>query len=222
MEFIHELPEADVYHSLSSGFAGFAGSVAKAKWNKPLVATEQGLYLVERRNELSRQNVSEWYRSQLIKFSESLVKTSYEHANVIVPPSFSHITIEREMGADPDKIQMINNGIELYRFTPSSSSHNGRKPVIGCFARVVPIKGITDLIQAAKIVCEKSPADFVVLGEIQDQEYYAQCQALVKRLGLENQFKFMGTQMQLSGITRWIFLLCPQYLKECLMHFWKP
>ncbi len=190
MRFIRELPKADVYHSLSSGFAGFAGSLAKTVWNKPLVITEQGLYLVERRNELSRQNVSEWYRSQLIKFSESLVKTSYKYANLIVPPCLSHTKIEKEMGADPNKIMMINNGIELYRFTPSS--RNGGKPVIGCFARVVPIKGITTLIQAAKIVCEKSPADFVVLGKIQDQEYYNQCQNLVKDLGLENRFRFMG------------------------------
>ena len=63
---------------------------------------------------------------------------------------------------------------------------------MAAFARVVPIKGITNLVQAAKIVCEKSPADFVVLGDIQDQEYYTQCQDLVKNLGLENQFKFMG------------------------------
>ena len=190
MQFIRELPKADVYHSLSSGFAGFAGAVAKTLWNKPLIITEQGLYLAERRDELSRQKVSEWYRSQLIKFSESLVKTSYKYANLIVPPCHSHIMIEKEMGADPKKLMMINNGIELNRFT--TSHHNGGKPVIGCFARVVPIKGITNLIQAAKIVCEKSPADFVVLGEIQDQEYYSQCQDLVKNLGLENQFRFMG------------------------------
>ena len=190
MQFINEIPKADVYHSLSSGFAGFVGSLAKAKWNKPLLITEQGLYLVERRDELSRQDVSEWYRSQLIKFSESLVYTSYSYADAIVPPCLSHTKIEIEMGVNPEKIKVINNGIELYRFTPSY--HNGGKPVIGCFARVVPIKGIINLIQAAKIVCEKSSADFVVLGEIQDQEYFRQCQDLVKKLGLGNHFRFMG------------------------------
>ena len=133
MKFIRELPEADVYHSLSSGFAGFTGSVAKTVWNKPLVITEQGLYLAERHHELSRQNVSEWYRSQLIKFSESLVKTTYKYADLIVPPCLSHMAIEKEMGADSNKLMMINNGIELYRFTPGS--RNGGKPVIGCFRK---------------------------------------------------------------------------------------
>lgn len=190
LQFIREIPEADVYHSLSSGFAGFAGSLAKTVWKKPLVITEQGLYLVERRNELSRQNVSEWYRSQLNMFSESLVKTSYKYADAVVPPCYSHTKIEKELGVNPNKIVIINNGIELYRFT--APHRNGRKPVIGCFARVVPIKGITDLIQAAKIVCDKNPVDFLVLGDIQDQEYYRTCQNLVKDLGLENHFKFLG------------------------------
>jgi len=29
LQFIQEIPQADVYHSLSSGFAGYAGSIAK-------------------------------------------------------------------------------------------------------------------------------------------------------------------------------------------------
>ena len=191
LQFIHEIPKADVYHSLSSGFAGYAGSMAKAMWHSPLVVSEQGLYLVERRDELSRQNVSEWYRRQSISFSESLVRTSYEYADKIVPPCHSHMAIEKQMGADPNKIVMINNGIETDRFVPSMSK-NGHKLLVGCFARVVPIKGITTLVNAAKIVCDKSPADFVVVGEVQDQEYYIECQKLVETYGLADRFRFIG------------------------------
>jgi glycosyltransferase involved in cell wall biosynthesis len=189
--FIREIPQADVYHSLSSGFAGFAGSMAKAKRDRPLVVTEQGLYLVERRDELSRQNVSDWYRTQLIRFSESLVKTSYEYADRIVPPCHGHIEIEKQLGADPSKIVMINNGIETERFAPSPVK-NGDRLLVGCFARVVPIKGITTLINAAKIVCDRSAADFVVVGEVQDQEYHRECQKLVDAYGLGDRFKFIG------------------------------
>jgi glycosyltransferase involved in cell wall biosynthesis len=191
MQFVKDIPRADIYHSLSSGFAGFAGSIAKTVHHSPLVVSEQGLYLVERRDELARQNVSEWYRRQLIKFSESLVKTSYKYADNIVPPCHSHMDIEKKLGADPDKILMIKNGIETDRFIPSPAK-NDHKPVIGCFARVVPIKGITTLIKAAKIVCDKHPADFVVVGEVQDREYYRECQKMVELLKLENHFKFIG------------------------------
>jgi glycosyltransferase involved in cell wall biosynthesis len=191
MQFIKEIPKADIYHSLSSGFAGFAGSIAKTVRHSPLVISEQGLYLVERRDELARQNVSEWYRKQLLMFSESLVKTSYKYADKIVPPCHSHMDIEKKLGADPGKIQMIKNGIEIDRFMPGPSK-NGHKPVVGCFARVVPIKGITTLIKAAKIVCDKMPADFVVVGEVQDREYYIECQKMVEKLGITNHFKFIG------------------------------
>jgi glycosyltransferase involved in cell wall biosynthesis len=191
MQFIKEIPKADIYHSLSSGFAGFAGSIAKTVRHSPLVISEQGLYLVERRDELARQNVSEWYRKQLIRFSESLVKTSYKYADKIVPPCHSHMTIEKQLGADPDKIVMIKNGIETDRFVPLLSK-NGHRPLVGCFARVVPIKGITTLIKAAKIVCDKLSADFVVVGEIQDKEYYRECQKMVEKLELTNHFKFIG------------------------------
>jgi len=191
MQFVRDIPKADIYHSLSSGFAGFAGSIAKTVHHSPLVISEQGLYLVERRDELSRQDVSEWYRTQLIRFSESLVKTSYKYADKIVPPCHSHMKIETQLGADPDKIFMIKNGIETDRFMPGPSK-NGHKLLIGCFARVVPIKGITTLIKAAKIVCDKFPADFVVVGEVQDKEYYNECQKMVEKLGLTSRFKFIG------------------------------
>jgi len=191
MQFIEEIPKADLYHSLSSGFAGFAGSIAKTVRHSPLVISEQGLYLVERRDELARQNVSEWYRTQLIRFSESLVKTSYKYADKIVPPCHSHMDIEKKLGADPAKIEMIKNGIETDRFMPALAK-NGHKLLVGCFARVVPIKGITTLIKAAKIVCDKLPADFVVVGEVQDKEYYTECQKMVEKLGLTNRFKFIG------------------------------
>ena len=191
MQFVNEIPKADIYHSLSSGFAGFAGSIAKTVHRSPLVVSEQGLYLVERRDELARQNVSDWYRTQLIRFSESLVKTSYKYADNIVPPCHSHMDIEKRLGADPGKLLMIKNGIETDRFIPSTVVKE-HKPVIGCFARVVPIKGITTLIKAARIVCDKFPADFVVVGEVQDKEYYRECQKMVEKLKLENHFKFIG------------------------------
>ena len=190
LNFVNEIPEADVYHCVSTGFAGFAGALAKAAFNKPLVITEQGLYLKERRNDLTRQKVSESYAKQLMQFSESMIRTSYRYVDKLVPPCLSHIPIEEELGADVNKIQVINNGIEIERFQPSVRPE--RTPVIGCFARVVPIKGVTDLIEAAKIVLDRCSVEFVMLGDVQDPEYYEECQELVQKLGIGDHFKFMG------------------------------
>jgi glycosyltransferase involved in cell wall biosynthesis len=190
LNFINEIPEADVYHCVSTGFAGFAGALAKAAFKKPLVITEQGLYLEERRNDLLRQKVSDLYGKQLMQFSESMIRTSYKYVDKLIPPCFSHIPIETALGADPARIKVINNGIEIERFQPSVREE--RTPVIGCFARVVPIKGLTYFIEAAKLVREKCPAEFVVLGDFQDKDYYTECQALVDKFGLIEHFKFMG------------------------------
>lgn len=186
-----QIPHADVYHCLSSGYAGLAGSLAKITHHRPLIVTEQGLYLVEREKDLSRQNVSEWYRKQVNKFSESIVKTSYRYADYVVPPCHSHIEVEEKLGMNPSRIRLIDNGIDCNKFIPGPT-RNGVKPVVGCFARVVPIKGIEVLIKAAKIVTEKYPADFVVVGEIQDKQYHGECQKLVEELGLKDRFRFIG------------------------------
>jgi len=148
MHFLNEIPEADVYHCVSTGFAGFTGALAKIKFKKPLVITEQGLYLVERKNELARQKLEKWYEKLIMNITESMVKTSYKYVDKLVPPCHSHIALEKETGADLSKIQVINNGIEINRFRPILK--NREVPVIGCFARVVPIKGIRFLFRLLK------------------------------------------------------------------------
>ena len=191
--FIGEIPDADIYHSLSTGFSGYAGALAKIVKHKPMITIEQGLYLVERRAELARnRELTTLYRDLGNKFAESLVKTTYKYADRIVPPCrFPHTKIETDLGADPSKITVIHNGIEVDRFTPGKRETR-EVPLIGCFARVVPIKGIIDLIRAAKIVTDRCQAEFVVLGEIQDKAYFEECSSLVKELGLSDSFRMVG------------------------------
>lgn len=191
MHLIDQIPGADVYHSLTSGIGGFVGSLARCWYRRPLVVTEQGLYLVEKHAEMSRHDVPEWERQQWMRLYESLVKTSYEYADRIVPPSRSHLGVARSLGADLEKIQVICNGVECDRFKPGPA-RNGAKLVVGCFARVVPIKDIATLIRAARLVLERHEASFVVVGEVQDHDYYDQCQSLVDELGLKEDFRFVG------------------------------
>ena len=195
----YRLPRADVYHALSAGFAGFVGSIAKAVYGTPLILTEQGLYLRERENELGRMKVSEWYRQQVLRFSESVVKTSYIYADVVVQPCHSHKYVGRQYGLDLNKVRVISNGIDCNHFVPAPS-RNGRIPVVGCFARVVPVKDIEILIRAARIVCQTHNVYFIVAGEIQDPQYHRECEELVKELGLSDRFRFLGHLDSLTGI----------------------
>jgi hypothetical protein len=51
------MPEADLYHSPSTGYAGVLAALASMKYNKPFVLTEHGIYTREREEEILR---SDW------------------------------------------------------------------------------------------------------------------------------------------------------------------
>lgn len=191
LSVLPNIPKADVYHALSVGHAGVIGALAKTYHDGPMVLTEQGLYLVERQKELSRPGFTPFFREQHMRYSESLLHTCYQHADRVVPPSSQHVAMEIKLGLPREKIQVIQNGIEVDRFPPGPP-RDSAIPVVSCFARVVPIKGLEVLIEAARLVLQKHEAEFFVLGEVQEEDYYGQCLRQVEEAGIGERFKFMG------------------------------
>jgi len=57
---------------------------------------------------------------------------------------------------------------------------------------VVPIKGIEVLIKAARSVLQSQQANFVVVGEVQDEPYYKECLKMVQEMGIGDHFHFVG------------------------------
>ena len=49
-----ELPEADLYHCVATGYAGVIGSMAKKRYGCGLMVSEHGIYTREREEELIR------------------------------------------------------------------------------------------------------------------------------------------------------------------------
>ena len=47
-------PEADVYHSISTGYGGILATLGSLTYDKPLFLTEHGIYTREREEELLR------------------------------------------------------------------------------------------------------------------------------------------------------------------------
>jgi polysaccharide biosynthesis protein PelF len=213
LNLVDELPPADIYHSLTSGLGGLVGSMAKVLRGRPLVVSELGQYMRERAIELSRCNIREESQRQIIKFSETMLRTSYKYADLIVPVSKSYVPPEVELGADPNKVRIVNNGIDVNKFKPNPSRNGNGIPIVGCFARIVPVKGQMTFIKACKKVLENHQANFVLVGEVQDREYYQQCQALVQELGLTQNLKFIG---YVDNLLEWyqrvdIFVLVSQW-----------
>ena len=192
LALVDRVQVADVYHSLTAGLGGLVGSIAKVLHGKPLIVSELGQYMRERAIELARYKIPETAQRQIIRLSETMLRTSYKYADLIVPVSSSYIPPELELGADQKDIRIVSNGIDARKFIPNLSK-NGAPPVVGCFARVVPVKGQFTFIKACKKVLENHKASFVIIGEVQDDPtYYDQCRALVDDLGLTEDVKFIG------------------------------
>ena len=51
-----DIPEADIYYSVSAGYAGVLGSMAQLRTGKPFLLTEHGIYTREREEEILRTN----------------------------------------------------------------------------------------------------------------------------------------------------------------------
>ena len=52
-----EIPQADLYHAVSTGYAGIMGSCASYVGKKPFLLTEHGIYTREREEDIIR---SQW------------------------------------------------------------------------------------------------------------------------------------------------------------------
>jgi len=77
-------PDADVYHAVSTGYAGLAAAVAKLRKNRSFLLTEHGLYHKEREMEIKRASyVYGYQRDMWINIYNSLSKMSYKYADII-------------------------------------------------------------------------------------------------------------------------------------------
>ena len=190
------LPKADIYHAVSTGFAGLAALSAKTRYNKPFLLTEHGLYHKEREMEIRKSNLVRGYqRDMWISMYNALSKICYKSADTITALFEVNRQKQHELGADPQRTFVVPNGIDIERFTierkPKESGFH-----VGLVGRVVPIKDIKTFIATAKIVSDAIPdAEFHCIGPTdEDPAYYEDCRLLVESMKLQDRFYFAGRQ----------------------------
>ena len=191
-----EAPRADIYHAISTGFAGLAALSAKSRTGKPFLLTEHGLYHKEREIEIRKADFVKGYqRDMWINIYNSISAMCYRNADGITALFEENRQKQLELGARPDRCVVIQNGIDVERF---SSVVRSPKPGfhVGLVGRIVPIKDVKTYIAVARIVLEKIPeAMFYAIGPTdEDQDYYDECVALVSNLRLQDRFLFTGRQ----------------------------
>ena len=94
-----EIPEADIYHSLSTGYSGIIGSFAKYKLSKPFILTEHGIYTREREEEIIKSGwLKGCFKDIWINYFYSLSKCAYDMANNVITLFERNKDIEVELG----------------------------------------------------------------------------------------------------------------------------
>ncbi len=111
------MPEADIYHSLCTGYAGVLAVKAKLQYNKPLLLTEHGIYTREREEEIIRSDwVSIHFKEMWINYFYSLSQCIYKHADRSVTLFDGARKIQQEIGCDSSKQLVISNGIDVDKY----------------------------------------------------------------------------------------------------------
>ena len=203
------LPQARVYHTISTGYAGLLAARAAEETGRPSILTEHGIYTNERRIELL---MADWVadtidkghtlddprldlRDMWIQAFEAYARTCYEGCDQIITLYEDNQKVQKMLGAGTEKCRVIANGIDVERFAGVVPAGDDERPTMALIGRVVPIKDVKAYITAAKILYERMPdLRAFILGPLdEDPVYTSECKQLVTDLGLQGCVQFTGS-----------------------------
>lgn len=206
------LPDAKVFHSVSTGYAGFLGALCHQITGRPLLLTEHGIYTKERKIDLSQ---AEWannhhaaldismykgidlMRKTWVQFFEQLGLTAYHQANKIIALFEGNRQRQHQDGAPDDRTLVIVNGIDVDRFERAYQQRPLHPPlVVGLVGRVVPIKDIKTFIRTIRMAVEELPdlEGWIIGPTEEDPDYVYECDLLIKSLDMSDNIKMLGSQ----------------------------
>ena len=161
-------------HSAKAGLIGRL-AVALMRRRPRVILTFHSFVFDERMKPRRRRLVSRVER-RLQKYADRIVAVSEALRNELVS----------EMGLDPDKIQVIYNGVS-FRDVPKPKRIGNR---VGTVARLAPQKGVEHFIEAAALVKKRFPAaKFTIIG---DGPFRFWLETRAKQLGIEESVEFLG------------------------------
>jgi len=168
-----EIPEADIYHSVSTGYAGILGVLSKTKFKKPLILTEHGIYAREREEEIIKAKwVTGVYKKFWINLFYLLAIGTYKKADKVISLFEKNKEIQLELGSSNEGTVVIPNGVDIEKF--STKKIETETFNIGAILRIVPIKDVKTLIRSFKLVKDDvKEAKLYLIGSYdEDKKYY--------------------------------------------------
>ncbi|MBF0845687.1 GT4 family glycosyltransferase PelF, partial [Streptococcus danieliae] len=182
-----EIPQADIYHAVSTGYAGVLGALASQQTGQPFFVTEHGIYSREREEEILSSNwVLHALKQAWIVYFNQLAQLAYDRAEQITSLFENARKTQIALGAPAQKTRVISNGIHYDRFNGIPLKGPGDWVDIGAMIRLAPIKDVLNLIRAFADVSQVLPnVRLHILGDTVDPDYAQQCYQLAEDLELD-------------------------------------
>ena len=183
-----EVPEADCYHAICTGYGGLLACLGGCVHHRPVLLTEHGIYTREREEEIIR---AEWvvpsFKSRWIRFFYMLSEEIYRRAFRVSSLFYNARRTQIEMGCDGAKCIVIPNGVQYQRFCDIPLKEEDGWVDIGAVVRLAPIKDVKTMIYAFFELASRVPnVRLHIMGGVDDEGYANECYALVEQLQIKN------------------------------------
>lgn len=190
------VPKADLYHCVATGYAGVLGSMAKFFHGAGLLISEHGIYTREREEEIIKADwVKGIYKNIWIDQFKKMSSLAYENADMVTSLYAHAKELQLELGCPEEKIRVTPNGIHVENLEelPGKTDEDQNWINVGAVLRVTPIKDVKTMIQAfAFAKKEVSNLKLWIMGPCdEDKKYADECFELVQMLGVKD-IEFTG------------------------------
>ena len=186
-----DVPKADLYHCVATGYAGVLGSMAKHRYGSRLLISEHGIYTREREEELIKAKwVQGIYKNIWIEQFRKMSKLAYKEGSLITS-LFEHAReLQIELECPEEKTMVTPNGISVQTLQnlPGKTEEDEGFINIGAVLRVTPIKDVKTMIQAFGFAKKREPSlKLWIMGPCDEDEQYAnECFELVEAMQIQD------------------------------------
>jgi glycosyltransferase involved in cell wall biosynthesis len=170
------LINADIYEAHAVSGYGFPRVLKKQGIKKPFVHTIHGVladeYEQAKKNGYPslRGRIANYFMHRLAKLEEQTARSA---SSIVTISNYSLEKIQEHYGIDKGKVRIVPNGVDVEKFKPMENPTVvkrqfglGDEPCVLFVGSLIPRKGLSFLVEAAKIIVkENAETKFLIVGE---------------------------------------------------------